>query len=159
MARTAAETANTLISIYDENFANDSYNQFRINWPELRSIAGVAKLTDEYLHDINQALNEGSYVLIPLDNFLVVALEQDFSHVRPVSPRIVEQYLPGDNDDDELEFDDDDDDDLDDSDEFETMDDETDDTEAESADAVNTGKWVPKFRTRKAAIQQQEETE
>lgn len=155
MARTAQETANTLISIYDESFANDSYNQFRIDWPELRSIAGVSKLTEEYLGEINQTLNEGSYVLIPLDNFLVVALEQDFSHVRSVTPRIVEQYLPGDDDDDELEFDDDDDDDDDD----ELMDDETEDAEAESADAVSTGKWVPKYRTRKAATQKQEETE
>ena len=111
MERTAEETASILISIYDESFANESYNHFRIGWPELRSIAGVARLTDEYLWEINQTLNESSYFLIPFDNFLLVALESDVSHVRAVPPRIVEDYLPGDEDDDDFELDEDDDDD------------------------------------------------
>lgn len=122
MARTAAETSNTLIEIYEESFANDNFNYFRIDWPELRAIAGVAKLTHEYLHEVNQALNETSYTLIPLDNFLVVAMESDFSLVRSVPPRIVEQYLPGEDDDyeyEDIELDDDEDIDLENTDKFE----------------------------------------
>jgi len=99
----ARKTASTLIDIYDENFAKVSCKRFRINWPELRSIAGIPKLTDEYLHEIQLALRKSGYTLIPLDNFLVVALESCFSTVRAVPPRIVEQYLP------DVEVDDEDD--------------------------------------------------
>ncbi len=90
----AQKTAKTLIDIYDEYFAKVSCRRFRINWPELRSIAGIPKLTDEYLHEIQLALRKSGYTLIPLDNFLVVALESCFSTVRAVPPRIVERYLP-----------------------------------------------------------------
>jgi len=101
MARTATQTARTLISMYEERFANESYNQFRITWPELRAITGAAKLTDAYLHEVNQALNKSDFALISFANFLVVTLEWDLTHIRTVPPRIFEQYLPGPDDDDE----------------------------------------------------------
>jgi Zn finger protein HypA/HybF involved in hydrogenase expression len=90
----AQKTAKTLIKIYDEYFGKVSCRRFRINWPELRSIAGIPKLTDEYLNEIQLALGKSGYILISLDNFLVVALESSFSTVRAVPPRIVERYLP-----------------------------------------------------------------
>ena len=99
--RTAEETASILISLYDESFAGDNFSPFRINWPELRSLAGIARLTDEYLWELDQELKESGYFLFPLDNYVLVALESDFSHIRAVPPRIVEQYLPGDEDDDD----------------------------------------------------------
>jgi hypothetical protein len=110
MARTAEETASILIGLYDESFAGDSFKPFRISWPELRSLAGVAKLADEYLWEIDLELKESGYFLFPLDNFVLMAQESDLSYVRAVPPRIVEQYLPDDDDDlDLLGLDDEDD--------------------------------------------------
>lgn len=110
MARTATKTANILSGLYDESFASDSYEAFRISWSNLRGIVGVTKLTPGYLRRINQALIKTGYTLIPLDNFLVVAQESDLSNFRIVPPRIVEQYLY--EEDDDLELDDEDEDDL-----------------------------------------------
>ncbi len=110
MARSADETARVLIEIY-----TDSYSYFKINWPDLRSLAGVKKLTKENLQEINGELNESGYHLVPMDNFLLVADESDFGAVRSIPPRIVEGYLPGDendDDDDTIDFGDDEDDEV-----------------------------------------------
>jgi hypothetical protein len=92
MARTAAKTGRILSELYDETFANDSYEPFRITWADLRGIAGVTRLTPFYLRTINRMLNESGYSLIPFDTFLVVTQEADLSHFRLVPPRLVEQY-------------------------------------------------------------------
>ncbi len=154
MARTAEKTASTLISIYKETFATESYNWYCISWPELRSIAGVSKLTEEYIRDINFELSGHDYVLIPLDNSLLLAQQCDLTGARAVPARIVEQNLPDDGDDD-------DDEDLDEM-EFNDDDDEDSETEdAESTDEVRSCGWKPKFRTRpfKKADDPVEETE
>ena len=93
MARSVTKTAEILIALYDENFANDSYESFRITWQDLRGIAGVAKLTPSCLRRINLVLSESGYSLIQFDNFLAVVQESDLSHIRLVPPRLVEQYL------------------------------------------------------------------
>jgi len=110
MARTAVKTANTLSLMYDESFDGEVMEMFRLGWPELRSLAGVPKLTEEYLADINRTLAESHYALIPLDDYLVVAMQGDFSHARKIPSRLLEQYLPEEEDihyveegDDELE--------------------------------------------------------
>lgn len=103
MVRTAEETAEILVTLYDGSFAGGNMEPFRIGWPELRSLAGVARLTGEYLWEIDQMLNESGYFLFPLDTFLLVTQERDLSHIRAVPPRIIEEYLPDDSDD---EFDD-----------------------------------------------------
>lgn len=112
MARTAQETAKVLSDIYDESFANDSFEQFQIGWPELRSIAGVPKLTSSYLNQVNNHLRDLEMLLVVCDSFLLVARQQDLSHARTVPARLVEQYLPDSEDDDDLELHEDD---LDDS--------------------------------------------
>ena len=106
MARTAQETAKALSDIYDESFANDSYEQFQIGWPELRSLAGLPKLTTSYLNQVDEQLRESGMLLIICDSFILVAREQDLSHARSVPARMVESYLPDDGDDD-LEVDED----------------------------------------------------
>lgn len=120
MARTAKETANALIGIYNANFANEDYNHFRISWSELRSIANVPKILEQHLDEINRELNKFQYTLVPLDNCLVVAQECDFSHIRFVPSRLVEQFMPGDKDGD-----------------------------IQSAEAIQP-KWRPRFRMSKA---------
>lgn len=106
MARTAQETARVLSKIYDESFANDSYEQFQIGWPELRSIAGVSKLTRAYLSGVSgHLLLDHEMLIVVCDSFLLVARQQDLSHARTVPPRLVEQYLPDDEDDEDFEVD------------------------------------------------------
>ena len=107
MARTAQETAKVLSDIYDESFANDSFEQFQIGWPELRSIAGVPKLTSSYLNQVNSHLCDQEMLLIVCDSFLLVARQQDLSHARTVPARLVEQYLPDSENDDDLKLDED----------------------------------------------------
>ena len=111
MARTARQTARILSDLYDETFAKDSYEQYRINWSDLRGIAGVVKLTPTYLRALNRALNRFDYLLISLDNFLIVTQESDLESIRLVPPRLVEHYLFEEEDDD-LELDDEDEDDI-----------------------------------------------
>lgn len=114
MARTAAETAHVLSKIFDVSFARDTYEKFRISWPQLRSLAGVSRLTPIYIRAVNHVLNDSEYSLVPFDNFLIVARESDFAEFRAVPDRVVESYLPDEeqDDDDDLEFDDDYDDDV-----------------------------------------------
>ncbi|ACD93763.1 hypothetical protein [Trichlorobacter lovleyi] len=107
MARTAQETAQVLSEIYDESFANDSYEQFQLGWPELRSIAGVPKLTPSYLNQIGSHLRDMEMLLVVCDSFLLVARQQDLSHARSVPARLVEQHLPDFEDDEDLEIDED----------------------------------------------------
>jgi hypothetical protein len=107
MARTAQETAQVLSDIYDESFANDSFEQFQIGWPELRSIAGVPKLTSSYLNQLNKHLRDLEILLVECDSFLLVARQQDLSQARTVPARLVEQYLPDFEDDDDFEVDED----------------------------------------------------
>lgn len=94
MARAAAKIANILILLYEESFGGEEAEMFRIGWPELRNLAGIAKLTDDYLVDLNSTLSQAGYALMPFDEFLVLASESDFRHTRKVSPRILEQNLP-----------------------------------------------------------------
>lgn len=105
MARTAQETANVLSDIYDESFGNDSYEQFQVGWPELRSIAGVPKLTTAYRNQVDKHLRDLEILLVACDSFLLVARQQDLSHARILPARLVEQYLPDAEDDDDLEID------------------------------------------------------
>ena len=107
MARTAQETAQVLSDIYDESFANDSYEQFQLGWPEMRSIAGVPKLTPAFLNQVDRHLRDMEMLLVVCDSFLLVARQQDLSHARSVPARLVEQYLPDFEDDEDLEIDED----------------------------------------------------
>ncbi len=112
MARTAAETARILSDLYDETFKQETCEPFRITWPQLRSIAGVANLNKHFLRRLNSELNESDYFLLPLDSSLLVTRESDLSHIRAVPDRIVEEYVYDATEDEDLELDDDDDDDI-----------------------------------------------
>lgn len=94
MARTAVETANSLSLMYDKSYDGDDMEMFRIGWPELRTLAGVSKLTEEYLATVNMALADSKCALIPFDDYLVVAKQGDFSRTRKIPSRLLEQYLP-----------------------------------------------------------------
>lgn len=107
MARSVIETANILSDIYHETFKNDYSEKFCITWPQLRSIMGVPRLKIDLVTEINNTLAEPGFVLIPFDDYLLVAAQTDFIDVRKVPDRIVEQYVadgedePEDEDEDE----------------------------------------------------------
>ena len=110
MARTAAETATILSDLYDEYFASDSFEPFRITWPQLRTLAAVPRLNDTYQKDINTTLSESGHSLIPFDDFFLIVRGQDLAHYRMVPDRVLEQHLP----DEKVETEDGEDDDSDD---------------------------------------------
>ena len=64
MARTAVETANVLSLMYDESFGGEDMEMFRIGWAELRSLAGVPKLTDEYLARMTRLHNDANVLCL-----------------------------------------------------------------------------------------------
>lgn len=95
MARIPTETAEILTDLYNQNLGHDTlFQPFRITWPQLRSLAGVPRLNEDYLKDVSGALAETQHTLIHFDNYLLVAAEQDLSHYHMVPDRILEQYLP-----------------------------------------------------------------
>ena len=94
MARTAAETASILSKLFDQHFGQEYSESYRITYPQLRSLAAVPRLNDSFLKGINVALSEFGELLIPLNNYLLIARENDFDHFRRVPYRIVEEYLP-----------------------------------------------------------------
>lgn len=109
MARSATETARILTELYDERFDGDECERFRINWPELREIAGVKRLTPDFLEEVNDALNESGYLLIRCDNFILVAGETDFANDRRIPQRLVERYRYVPEEPEDMRIDDDDD--------------------------------------------------
>jgi len=94
MARTAAATARILSDLYDETFRSETFEPYRITWPQLRSLAGVSRLEKSFLKEVSDALNEDDHCLIPFDDFLFFAAGGDLSHYRMVPDRLLEQHLP-----------------------------------------------------------------
>lgn len=64
MARTADETASILSDLYDETFGRDSFEPFRITWPQLRTLAAVPRLNDNFLKEVSETLSETEHTLI-----------------------------------------------------------------------------------------------
>lgn len=92
MARSVTETAQILMELYDERFGGVECVPYRISWVELRDIAGVKRLTSDFLQEINDALHEDEYLLAIGSNYLVVARETDCLADRTISQRLVEQH-------------------------------------------------------------------
>jgi hypothetical protein len=107
MARSAEETATILSELFNENFDQDYSEPFRITWTQLRSLSGVPRLSESYLKEINIALSKDrGDILLPLNNFLLVTRERDLEHFRAVPDRLLEQHLPDDTEDTEIDDDD-----------------------------------------------------
>lgn len=94
MKRTAQEVANVLASIYDERFGNDQFEQYRLTWADLRALAGAGKMKGGFLSEIKEGLEEHNYALVPFDTFMAVLAESDFDAARELSGRILERFLP-----------------------------------------------------------------
>ena len=109
MARTARKTAEKLIELYEDTYAKESYEPFRINWDGLRGIAGVDKLHQSYLRKTGRVLDDSGYFLLQFDSFLVILQESDMHQFRLVPSRVAEKYRFGEEDDFELDEDEEDD--------------------------------------------------
>lgn len=105
MARTAAETANILKEIYDEDFNGEESEPYRLGWDQLRGIASVERLTDEIIGSIGKFMLDSGYVLVPFDDFLLVGMEFNYRRTRKLPARLSEAYLAV--SDEELEDDED----------------------------------------------------
>lgn len=92
MARSATETARILMELYDERFGGTECMPYRMSWAELRDIAGVKRLTSDFLQEVNDTLHEDEYLLAIGSSSLVVALERDCLADRTISQRLVEQH-------------------------------------------------------------------
>lgn len=98
MSRTAREVANILKEIYDESFGDDENEKYRLDWADLRGIAGVGKLEETFVSSISEKMAEADFALITLGNFLLVGCESDFAYARRLPARMLERYLPDDDD-------------------------------------------------------------
>lgn len=93
MAQTTTEIAKNLSTLYEETFAGDFSEPFRITWPELRMMAGVPKLTDSFVTAISSELSEHALFLLPFNNCFLVARERDVRKYRRVPGRLLEQFI------------------------------------------------------------------
>ncbi len=93
LSATATTAAATLSKLYDENFGGNYEEPYRISWPELRMIAGVSKLTDPFISEISSTLINHELFLIPFNNFILIAKEQDLRRHRRVPGRLLEQNI------------------------------------------------------------------
>lgn len=105
MTRSAFETARALIEIYDRDFSSAEEGQYRLLWHEMRSLAGTSKLSDQLLKEINRHLLRQEYVLIPCDDFVAILSQTDLSFIRSINSRVLEEYLPDDEDEFKLDED------------------------------------------------------
>jgi len=95
MKHTAFDTANSLIAIYHEVTDGDSYTVCRLKWPDLSSIAGVSKLTGNYLYDLVHYLNSFDFTLIQFDDSVIIEKELPRYWTREFVPEeVVLKYLP-----------------------------------------------------------------
>ena len=90
MTRKARVTANVLMRLYKERFASESMAPFSLSWSQLRGIAGVLHLSDEYLAAINGYLWEDDYALLSYSNMFLVTREGDLD-VRALSAGLAER--------------------------------------------------------------------
>ena len=110
MARTAQETANILMDLYNDEFGGDYIEPFRLTWEQLRGIAGKDRITGEYLAELGETLLDEDFALLTFNNIFIVAKEQDFSATRALPARLAERnlFVEEDGDNDDIEIDDDD---------------------------------------------------
>lgn len=105
MSRTAREVAKKLKEIYYKDFGDDDSQKYQLSWADLRGISGVGKLEEDFVAEISEKMSETSFALLPLADFLLVGTELDFAFERKLPARLLERYLPGEEDtDDEDDF-------------------------------------------------------
>lgn len=108
MARTAEETAEILKDLYNESFGDDYRAPFRLNWDQLRGIAGTGKLEIGYIRKVNEALLAEGYALLTFNYSFIVAHDGDFPETRDLPARLAERHR---DDEDQVDLPEDDDED------------------------------------------------
>lgn len=103
MTRTAREVAKKLREIYSKDFGDDESQKYQLSWADLRGIAGVGKLEEAFIAEISEKMAEKNFALLQLDEFLLVGTQLDFAFERKLPARLLERYLPGDDETDDEE--------------------------------------------------------
>jgi len=93
MARSPMRIAQILSALYELEFGGSEDERYRIEWAQLRGIAGVNRLNKKFLSKIATWLNENGNQLIICDDFLIICCELDFDQDRRLPPRLVEEYI------------------------------------------------------------------
>lgn len=109
MKRSAGEVAEVLSQLYKEKFGDDQFESYRLEWADLQTLAGGGKLKEEFIVEINLALEENNEVLVRFDRFLMFAKEEDFTGMRRLSGRALNRFLLDDTGDRRVELEPDDD--------------------------------------------------
>ena len=104
----AIKLSNVLGEIYSENFKGEWDERYEISWEDLRALAG-GPLSDSLLQKVGRLQAEKGFVLVPMEDVLVVAMEADL-FCRRVPGRIVNHYLNQMDRDEDQEADDEEDD-------------------------------------------------
>ncbi len=94
----AIKLSNILGEIYSENFKGEWDEKYEISWGDLRTLAG-GSLPESLLCEVSRLQAENGFVLVPMEDVLVVAMEGELS-CRRVPGRIVNHYLNQMEDDD-----------------------------------------------------------
>lgn len=87
----AIKLSNILGEIYSENFKGEWDEQYEISWENLRTLAG-GSLPEPLLREVGRLQAENGFVLVPMEDVLVVAMEGELS-CRRVPGRVVNHYL------------------------------------------------------------------
>ena len=116
MERNVYELADTLKGLYQETFRGRDCESYRMSWVDLRMLAGVKKVTNTLIAEINEVLTDEDYALTPFNDFFIFSNKDDWDCVRKLPGRFLENCLPDapgdDAEDDAVEVSDDDDDDI-----------------------------------------------
>lgn len=107
MTRKAEKTATILMDIYKKEFSGDFKAPFSLTWQQLKEIAGIDRLNDSYLAEINERLLKSDHALLTFNNKFLVAKEEDFNEIRPITARFMERHLDNEENEDD-DWDDDD---------------------------------------------------
>ncbi len=79
MNDSAKKTASILSRKHEESL-RDGVTMLCVDWTEFRDLAGIAKLTNSYLGDVNKHLAGSNRTLIPLNDFLLVCHTQRLNY-------------------------------------------------------------------------------
>lgn len=90
--RTAKETSEIIVSIYEKNFITQKRRQCSITWLDMKNISKKLELKVQFLADIKKLLFQKNIAMHQIDNIFLFADISDFSSIRPISAKEICLY-------------------------------------------------------------------
>lgn len=97
--KSAEEMATIIKEIYEKKFGGKRRGRFQISRSMFRRIAGRSNLRDAFVQEVADESLDNGYVLIPIDDALVVIEKRVLDNYRAVPKTIAKPYWSGDGDD------------------------------------------------------------